>query len=114
MNAHEAHLIAVINNAIKSKNLIRFWYEDKTSNFKDWRIIEPHSVGLTKNKNPEIWLTGWFVPTTAQSFNNHVEGWGNYILNNIENIGIMDNIFLKPRPNYNRNDKRMARIYCSI
>jgi hypothetical protein len=114
MNTYEAQLISVINTAISSKKMIRYWYEDKTSNFKDWRIVEPHLVGLTKNKNPEIWLTGWFIPTPLQSFNNHNEGWGNFILNNIKKIEILDEVFQKTRPGYNRFDKRMARIYCSI
>lgn len=114
MTIHEAKLIDIIRISISSKKLIRFWYEDKTSNFKDWRIVEPHLVGLTNSKCPEIWLSGWFIPTHLQILNNHNEGWGNYILKTVKHIEILDSVFKKPRPGYNCRDKRMSIIYSSI
>jgi hypothetical protein len=66
MTEYERQLIQKLCPVIKNKNLIRFWYVDRTTDFADWRLIEPHLIGQTKYKAANIWLSGWFLPTQEQ------------------------------------------------
>lgn len=113
MTEYERQLIQRLCPAIKSKHLIRFWYLDKTTKFEGWRLVEPHLIGQTNYKHENIWLVGWFLPTTEQMLQGHEAKWGNYILDDISKEEILEQQYRFTRPLYNRNDKRMATIYCA-
>lgn len=110
---YEKELIRTLCPIIQQKRLIRFWYEDKTTDFNDWRTIEPHLIGQVKYKTENIWLSGWFLPTEEQIWNGHEEAWGNYILDDVKKIEILDMTYRLTRPLYNPGDKRMKLIYCA-
>ncbi len=99
--------------AIQQKKLIKFFYDDKYSDFTDWRVVEPHLLGDHKSTGNTT-LVAWFLPTSQQSADGHLEGWGNYLINRIQHLQILDKPFKNSRPAYNPNDKRMKTIYCNI
>lgn len=113
MTEYERQLIQKLCPVIKNKQLIRFWYDDKTTDFTGWRLVEPHLIGQTKYKAANIWLVGWFLPTTEQMLEGHEAKWGNYILDDISKVEILDQRYQFTRPLYNRDDKRMTTIYCA-
>lgn len=113
MTLYERELIKMLTPIVVGKRLIRFWYEDKTTGFSDWRIIEPHLIGQVVYKSENIWLTGWFSPTENQIFEGHFPDWGNYILDNVKKVEILDMTYRLTRPLYNPKDKRMKHIYCA-
>ena len=100
---------ATLCKAIQQKRLVRFFYDDKYSDFSDWRIVEPYLIGDHKSTYNTT-LVAWFLPTPQQSANGHPEGWGNYLINGIQNLQILDKTFQNTRPAYNPNDKRMRTI----
>jgi len=109
----ERELIRLLCPAIKARHLIKFWYDDTTKDFEDWRIIEPVSIGQTKFKAANILLTGWFLPTMEQRIQGHEEKWGNYILDDIHKVEILDQRYRAPRFGYNPRDSRMTTIFCA-
>jgi hypothetical protein len=113
MTLYERDLIEQLCPVILNKQLIRFWYKDKTSSFEDWRLIEPHSIGQVKYKTANILLTGWFLPTSEQIMDGHTQDWKNYILDDISRLEILGQTYGTTRPGYNPNDKRMTTIYCA-
>jgi hypothetical protein len=98
---------------VKAKNLIRFWYEDKDTNFKDWRTVEPHLIGHMNTKEANIVLVAWFHPTQTEMLNGHMAGWRTYILENISKIQLLEQKFTRTRPRYNPRDSRMKTIFCA-
>lgn len=113
MTEYERQLIETLCPAINNKQLIKFWYDDKEIDFADWRLVEPHLIGQTNYKHENIWLVGWFLPTPEQLLNGHEAKWGNYILDNVTKVEILDRQYCFTRPGYNKNDKRMKTIYCA-
>lgn len=110
---YEKKLIRELCPVIKNKQLIRFWYNDKTTDFEGWRLVEPHLIGQTKYKAANIWLVGWFLPTTEQLIEGREEKWGNYVLDDISKIEVLSQKYRFTRPMYNPHDKRMTTIYCA-
>jgi hypothetical protein len=113
MTMYERELIRMLCPVISEKRLIRFWYEDRTTNFADWRIIEPHLIGQVKYKSENIWLSGWFLPTEEQKMDGHFQDWGNYILDDVKKVEILGSVYRITRPRYNPRDKRMNTIFCA-
>ena len=113
MTEYEFLLIQKLKPAIESKQLIKFWYEDTTTNFSDWRIVEPHLIGQTNYKHEKIWLVAWFLPTSSQISNGHAPDWKTYILDNVKKLEILEDRYKFTKPNYNIKDKRMKTIYCA-
>ena len=99
--------------AIQQKKLVKFFYDDKYSDFSDWIVVDPHLVGDHKSTGNTT-LVAWFLPTTSQTASGHSEEWGNYLIDRIQNLELLDKTFQKTRPLYNQNDKRMKTIYCSV
>ncbi len=97
--------------AINNKNLVRFYYKDKYSDNEDWRIVEPHLVG-NHNSTGNIILVGWSIPTSNQLKLGNREKWGNYIIDRIKSIEVLDTKFIILRNKYNPNDSRMSNIFC--
>lgn len=99
--------------AIQQKKLVKFFYSDKYSDFADWRIVEPYLIGEHKTTGNTT-LVAWFLATETQVASGHSEIWGNYLIDRIQNLEILDKTFQKTRPSYNPNDKRMKTISCSV
>ena len=106
-------IISIICKAIQQKKLLKFYYDDKYSDFTDFRVVEPHLIGDHKSTGNTT-LVAWFLATNQQSANGHPEEWGNYLIERIQKIKILDKSFNITRPSYNPNDKRMKTIYCSV
>lgn len=51
---YEKELIKDLCPIIKNKQLIKFYYSDNSSNFEDWRIVEPHLIGVSNTKQENI------------------------------------------------------------
>lgn len=110
LTPHEQELIATISQAIESKKLIRFWYENTTTAHKDWRVAEPYLIGKFPKKF--LQLSAWCVPTMEQLYNGQKENWRAYILRNISQVEILDHEF-QIRPDYDPTGNGMSEIVCS-
>lgn len=93
----------LICQAINEKRLLKFDYHGKT------RIVEPHTFGVNKASN-DI-LSAYQVGGQSDS---GVQNWKLFLLDNVLNITILDDIFDGPESGYVRDDKRMARLYCQL
>ena len=106
-------ILNMLCTAISEKKQVKFYYDDKYSEFTDWRLVEPHLVGDLKSTGNTT-LVAWFLPTPQQSAKGHTEEWGNYLLDRIESLQILSKTFQKTRPKYNPNDSRMSTIHCNV
>jgi len=106
-------ILNTLCTAIDEKKQVKFYYDDKYSDFTDWRIVEPHLVGDHKSTGNTT-LVAWFLPTQQQSAKGHTEEWGNYLLDRIESLQILNKTFQRTRPKYNPNDSRMNTIHCNV
>lgn len=105
-------ILNTLCTAISEKKLVKFYYDDKYSDFTDWRTVEPHLVGDHKSTGNTT-LVAWFLPTQQQSSNGHPKEWGNYLIDRIQSLQIIETTFQKTRPKYNPQDSRMSTIHCS-
>ena len=106
-------IINTLCTAINEKKLVRFYYDDKYSDFTDWRIVEPHLVGDHKSTGNTT-LVAWFLSTQQQSESGHPEEWGNYLIDRIQSLQMLDKTFQRTRPKYNPNDSRMSTTHCHV
>lgn len=113
MTAVENQIAEIICALIKSRSVVKFFYTDTTKLNNDWRIVEPHLVGVNKNTNL-VQLRAWFIPNEGQVLAGEQEGWRLYRLDNISNIENLGSTFTYNRPLYNPNDKSMIRILCRV
>ena len=90
-------ILNTLCTAISEKKQVKFYYDDKYSDFTDWRLVEPHLVGDHKSTGNTT-LVAWFLPTPQQFAKGHSEEWGNYLLDRIENIQIVNKTFQKTSP----------------
>lgn len=114
ISIYDRHIIQLLTPVIKNRQLIKFWYADTGKNyFEDFRIIEPHTIGQLNTKMANIILTGWFLPTPEQISYGHMEKWGNYILEGISKIEILEHRFKYTRMGYKNPDSRMTITFCT-
>ncbi len=106
-------ILNTLCTAISEKKQVKFYYDDKYSDFTDWRVVEPHLVGDHKSTGNTT-LVAWFLPTQQQSEKGHTEEWGNYLLDRIESLQILNKTFQRTRQKYNPNDSRMSTIHCNV
>ena len=111
MTPHEQQAIDVIRQAIESKNLIRFWYENTTTSHKDWRVVEPYLIGKFPKKF--LQLSAWSVPTMEQLYNGQKESWKAYIVRNISQVQILEQRF-QTRSDYDPTGNGMSEIVCGV
>lgn len=109
---YERSLIQSLCPLIQSKQLIKFYYKDKNSDFEDWRIVKPHLIGTRNTEEENIWLVGWFIPTQVQSLSGHKQCWKNYILNDIQKVKTIGKSYRYTEKGYNHRDSRMKNIFC--
>jgi hypothetical protein len=79
----QATVLRKLCKAIQEKRLVQFYYESKTSDKKEWRIVEPYLVALRK-KDGHIILSGWFVPTKEQLRENQQADQKQYLIERID------------------------------
>ena len=63
-------ILNTLCTAISEKKLVKFYYDDKYSDFTDWRTVEPHLGGDHKSTGNTT-LVAWFLPTQQQSSSGH-------------------------------------------
>lgn len=115
MNPLQRMIVEKLCQSIKSKRLVKFFYEDTTDNFRDWRIVAPHMVWKNK-KTQNIILMGWFLPTDIQkAYGQHKPDWKNYLIDAMDYnlIQELPDRFNKTAKGYKGNSHRSADfIYC--
>ncbi|MBK5277233.1 MAG: WYL domain-containing protein [Bacteroidia bacterium] len=111
MTPPEKDNISIISQAIESKSLIRFWYENTTTSHKDWRVVEPYLIGKFSRKH--LQLSAWRIPTTEQLYNGQKESWRAYIIRNISQVQILEQSF-EVRVDYDPTGNGMSEIICGI
>ena len=65
----QATILRKLCKAIQEKRLVKFYYESKTNDRKEWRTVAPYLVGIRK-KDGHMILSGWFIPTAEQMHEN--------------------------------------------
>ena len=118
MTQLERNIIDLLCPATKEKKMIKFWYSDKHEDKTGWRKVEPHQIVKFRPRKEggieSIVLTGWFLPTDEQIWKGWDERWGNYILERISKIEILDEAYKLTREGYKPEDKKRSSIvYCA-
>ena len=93
-------------DAISRRHLLQFRYTDNKV-----RVVEPHLAG--ENTAHHDALLAWLVRSEAID-SSDPGGWRNYLFEEMHSVEILDETFGRPRPDYNPNDRRMLRVYCSL
>jgi hypothetical protein len=93
-------------DAISRKHLLRFRYADDKI-----RIVEPHLVG--ENAANHDTLLAWVLRSETIDASNPA-CWRNYLLKEMHSVEILLDTFNGPRPDYNPNDRRLVKVYCSL
>ena len=96
---------AKICSAIKSKNVIKFYYNGGT------RVVEPFCYGVHKTTENEV-LRGYQMGGYSEA--GETVGWKLFRAEEISKLIITNDTFSGARPNYNPNDKAMKPIYCFV
>ena len=121
MTIEEKTILGILCTAIKEKKLIKFWYQDASdkNNKPQWRTVEPHLIGLRKNKDlskQTVQLSSWAILNPDDNLDEIMEGksddWKNYKLNGITKIQFLNSVYVRTRNGYNPYDSNMVEIYC--
>lgn len=121
MTTEEKTILDILCPAVKGKKLIKFWYQDASdkNNKPQWRTVEPHLIGLRRNKDlskQTVQLSGWVKLNASDNLDDIMEGksdgWKNYKLNGITKIQLLNNVYVHTRSGYNPNDSNIVEIYC--
>jgi WYL domain-containing protein len=101
--------IQVICGAIKSRQLLQFYYTgDKVPGT---RIVEPYQVGYTKAGNPA--LSAYYLSGASESGGG--PGWRLYTLSDMSQVVALPTQFSGPRPEYKPGtNKILHRIECEF
>ena len=97
-------LKALICEAIKNKRLLQFQYDNLT------RVVEPHLLGRKTSGNDTLsaYLVRGYTESDKKPY------WRTYLLSEIKNLVVLDEVFAGPRKGYNPYDKTMEHIYCRL
>ena len=93
-----------ICSAIRSRQVIRFYYND------GFRTVEPFCYGVSTANN-EV-LRGYQMGGYSESGN--PQGWKLFRVSNISDITVTGECFDTIRPGYNPNDSAMTTICCHV
>ncbi|MGN6615948.1 MAG: NUDIX domain-containing protein [Ilyomonas sp.] len=99
LNNKQIDKVKQLGNIIRSAKLIRFYYESKRSEgkeFKDYREVEPYLIGkYIKDRNKALSMSGYFWPTKKQEADKEQKGQGNYLVDKIdpEKLETLDKMF---------------------
>jgi hypothetical protein len=93
-----------IINAINNMEILSFTYKG------NHRIVEPHAYGM--GSDGDDLLRAYQVGGYSSS--GRLPKWRLFEVNEIDNLSLTGEKFDGVRPNYNRNDKVMDRIYAQL
>ena len=93
-----------ICQAINEQRLLRLYYDPGL------RTVEPHAHGESRGGND---LLRAFQTSGASASGEHVN-WKLFRLDRITSLELLEETFPGSRPEYRRNDKAMALIYCQL
>ncbi|SRR5258708_6820196 len=99
----------VICGAIKSKNLVRFYYGgDQVPGF---RTVEPHMIAYNRKEN--LALSAWYLSGASESATG--EGWREYLLAEMTSVTVLPTQFSGPRPGYKPDGgKTFHSVQCAL
>ena len=121
MTIEEEKKLHILCPTVKDKKLIKFWYQDESdkNNKPQWRTVEPHLIGMRKNKDiskQTVQLSGWVrlnrIDNLEEIMEGKSDGWKNYKLNGITKIQLLNDVYVHARNGYNPNDSNMVEIFC--
>lgn len=92
-----------IIEAIENRNVIQFHYENEL------RVVEPHCYGITTAGNEG--LRAFQIDGYSSSGK---MGWKMYDLGKADEIEILEETFIDPRPGYKKGDKGMNEIFIEL
>jgi hypothetical protein len=96
-------MLQVIIEAIRNRKILSFSYNGL------FRVVEPHTVGLSRAGRPAL--------SCYQIKGLHVKPgheWDFCVLSNIHDLKLTGEVFLNPRYGYKRGDSRMLTIYAEL
>jgi hypothetical protein len=102
--ADHIHMNTALCQAIREKKVISFYYLGGV------RSAEPHCYGVSKEEN-EL-LRAYQIGGHSESGN--PIGWKLLRLDELSNLQMTNQHFAGPRPQYNPEDKAMARVICCL
>lgn len=91
--------------AIDGRRVVKFYYNGGN------RVVEPHCYGIHKDTDNAV-LCGF--QTGGYSDSGNLPGWRLYIVHQIQNLVVTEDMFSGPRPQYNPTDSRMSQIFCNL
>jgi len=94
----------LINEAIRNKNILKFNYQGF------YRVVEPHTFGIFSNGN-ELLIA---YQIDGESKSRKPPFWGNFQINEIEDLTISEDSFSEPRDGYKKRDKRFKLIFSEL
>lgn len=89
-----------IFSAIKAMKLITFHYDGSL------REVEPHQVGY--DHDGDLTLSAWQISGGSGV------GWRDFHTAKITGLAATAGTFARPRPGYNPQNRKMARILCGL
>lgn len=93
-----------IIEAIDNRNILEFDYDGH------FRIVEPHTAGVSKKGKDTLAA----FQIAGESNRVQVPDWGQFSIDKIENLNVLDSTFEGERPGYTRGDSRMVEIYVEL
>lgn len=98
--------------AINQHKQLRILYTDEYKDRREYRIVNPHLVGINYSDHPV--LRAWYEPELTQNIRGDKKGFRVYLIDNIIEILIMESYFYKTGYKYTPNDKDMKIIICKV
>lgn len=93
----------LVCKAIRDKSLIRFYYESKSSS--EFRTVEPYILGYHIDTGNVV-LRAWCLGTTND--------WRMYELDEMDEIGVLEEVFTSIRQSYDLVDDKINPIICQV
>ncbi|HEX5436064.1 MAG TPA: hypothetical protein VFW98_02820 [Gemmatimonadaceae bacterium] len=97
-------MLPVLCAAIRARTLLIFGYGERVP------IVEPHLYGVN-SLGHEV-LSAWLLPGHSRA--DPEGGWRTYLVNEMRNVQMLDQIFPQPRAGYNPDDQRMTHTFCRL
>jgi hypothetical protein len=93
-----------ICRAIASRRLLMFAYGGQV------RVVEPHLCGRTTADHDALsaWMRAGWSRADPEG------GWRMYRLDAIDDLQVLPEIFLEPRPDFNPDDPHFVETYCRL
>lgn len=95
MTPHEEKLKKVLCEAIKNRQLIRFYYESESSGKKEWRTVEPYIIGIKHTGN--VFLAALAIEERIKPIEERITG--HYLLKKIseDKLQILSELYSEPK-----------------